>query len=139
MPVSAVVSAWAFCQRFKFFSLLPALGVCWLWGFLEGQRPKYSKYFPGLPKRGSLQGLLEKGLQSFGPARKGRVLVDVLGLQLQTPCGLCIRRGSNKGHHSFIHSFLLLSPHVLGQLAKALTPKPSWSSVCACVWQLELS
>lgn len=104
MPVSAVVSTRDFGQRFKFFSLLPALGVCWLQGFLEGQRPKHSKSFPRegawLLKRGSLQGLRESGLQGFEPGG------NVVGKAGGPHVALCIGKGSNKRHHSFIHSFI---------------------------------
>lgn len=136
VPASAVVSAWALCQRFKFLSPLPALGVYWRGDFLEGQRPKHSKCFPRegawLFKRGSLQGLLKKGLQSSGPGGSwGEGWWMCLGCSCRPHVASASGGETTKGTiHSFIHSFLLLvpSPPYPG-LAQ---PKPSGSN--ACVW-----
>lgn len=85
-------------------------------------RPE-AKTLKVLSKGGSLAfqkrqpaGAAEEGApELWARGKMGGRLVAVLKLQLQTPCGLCIRRGSNKRHHSFIHSSCW-SPHprVLG-------------------------
>lgn len=115
---------------------LPALGVCWLWGFLKG----WGQNTPTLPKGGSLH-LTEAGvhgnwktkrrLRGEGPAGEA--------------CGWCPcwapkglprdRRKGGEGHGLFIHSAKLLRPWAGSRLEMGMPqtgPSPSQSGVYVC-------